>query len=258
MPTAPPVHKRKAVGKRHGAPPETNRQARRALNTGSNEWRAIRKQVLIRDDYTCAMCGRYGNHVDHIDGDATNDAPDGSNYQTLCRPCHSVKTAGETGWVRLLPVLKYKPAIPVTLIAGPPGAGKTTHAHKRAGDRDTILDLDEIKASMAGTAPHDAPEDTFASAVAERNNRLMALSRARHGRCWFVVMAPTLAERRHWAEQLGAERVVLEVPSEECLRRIAADPARSGKPREFWERIVSRWWSRYVREAAGGGETVVR
>lgn len=33
--------------------------------------------------------------VDHIDGDAANDVP--SNRQSLCRPCHSSKTARENG-----------------------------------------------------------------------------------------------------------------------------------------------------------------
>jgi len=33
--------------------------------------------------------------VDHIDGDWTNNKRDGSNYQTLCHPCHVKKTSRE-------------------------------------------------------------------------------------------------------------------------------------------------------------------
>lgn len=93
MPSAPPVHHRTPPGRRHGQ--VANRQATRALNTGSKHWRAIRRQVLVRDHYTCRSCGKYGNEVDHIDGDSTHNPNDGSNWQTLCKPCHSRKTVTE-------------------------------------------------------------------------------------------------------------------------------------------------------------------
>lgn len=70
-----------------------NRQARRALNTGSRAWAKIRAEVLTRDEYVCKHCGQYGNHVDHIDNNSHNNAL--SNLQTLCVSCHSVKTAQE-------------------------------------------------------------------------------------------------------------------------------------------------------------------
>jgi len=70
-----------------------NRQARRALNTGSRRWREIRDAVLLRDQLTCKHCGKYGNEVDHVNNDSHNNSL--SNLQTLCRSCHSVKTAQE-------------------------------------------------------------------------------------------------------------------------------------------------------------------
>lgn len=92
MPIAPPTHKRKAAGKRHGE--ITNRQATRALNTGSKAWRYLRQDILIRDLYTCADCGKYGNQVDHIDNDSHNNDP--ANLACRCASCHSRKTASET------------------------------------------------------------------------------------------------------------------------------------------------------------------
>ena len=74
----------------------TERQKRRAMHTGSKAWRQIREQVLIRDNYTCAECGRYGDQVDHIDGDSHNNPADGSNWQTLCLRDHSAKTMRES------------------------------------------------------------------------------------------------------------------------------------------------------------------
>lgn len=92
MPVAPPTHKRKATGKVHGQ--AYDRQKTRGLHTGSKRWRAIRRQVLARDLYLCRDCGRYGDQVDHADGDSHNN--DEANLVTRCIRCHSRKTARET------------------------------------------------------------------------------------------------------------------------------------------------------------------
>jgi 5-methylcytosine-specific restriction endonuclease McrA len=91
MPISPPTHKRKAAGKVHGE--EYNRQRTRGLHTGSKRWRAIRRQVLARDLYQCRDCGKYGDEVDHIDGDSHNNTLE--NLQTLCKRHHAAKTRRE-------------------------------------------------------------------------------------------------------------------------------------------------------------------
>lgn len=70
-----------------------NRQRRRAFHTGSKAWGQMRQEVLMRDCYTCAECGGFGNQVDHIDGDSHNN--DMGNLQTLCISDHSAKTRRE-------------------------------------------------------------------------------------------------------------------------------------------------------------------
>ncbi|HNR91521.1 MAG TPA: HNH endonuclease signature motif containing protein [Dokdonella sp.] len=68
----------------------TNRQRRRAFHTGSKAWRQMREVILTRDGFVCAVCGCYGDQVDHVDGDSHNNDP--SNLQTLCITDHSKKT----------------------------------------------------------------------------------------------------------------------------------------------------------------------
>ena len=53
--------------------------------------------MLDRDGYACRACGRWGDNVDHVQ--PINDGGDVwamDNLQTLCRSCHSRKTAKET------------------------------------------------------------------------------------------------------------------------------------------------------------------
>lgn len=105
MPTRPILSLKSRVSTAFlGTKPSQNRQATRALNTGSKQWRRIRENVLKRDLYRCQGypkgkhaegCSGWANEVDHIDGDSGNDAKDGSNYQSLSRQCHSAKTCKE-------------------------------------------------------------------------------------------------------------------------------------------------------------------
>ena len=60
-------------------------------------WQRVRLQVLERDGYRCVTCGRAGRlEVDHIiplDKSGPKYAP--GNLQTLCRPCHFLKSGRE-------------------------------------------------------------------------------------------------------------------------------------------------------------------
>jgi 5-methylcytosine-specific restriction endonuclease McrA len=63
------------------------------------DWGAIRRRILLRDDYRCVLCGNRDPNkgpllqVDHIvelaDGGAWGDE---ANLRTLCLPCHKAKT----------------------------------------------------------------------------------------------------------------------------------------------------------------------
>lgn len=77
------------------------RQSRRQFATNSATWRRIR-EAQLNEEPLCRYHARRGqtvaaNEVDHRDGDATNNDPD--NLQSLCKPCHSAKTAREQGGV---------------------------------------------------------------------------------------------------------------------------------------------------------------
>ena len=75
------------------------RQERRLYRTNDSKWRKIRAGQLTREPL-CRACKAKGiifpaNEVDHIDGDSYNNFE--NNLQSLCKPCHSKKTAKENG-----------------------------------------------------------------------------------------------------------------------------------------------------------------
>lgn len=101
MPELPPSHKPKPSGARKHTK-DGERQKTRYYHTAHAQWLAQRQRILIRDSYRCNHCGKWGNHVDHIDNDAHRDVAD-DRLQVLCIECHGRKTRAEQGelkWTR--------------------------------------------------------------------------------------------------------------------------------------------------------------
>lgn len=225
------------------------------------DWRLLRDAVLAAEP-SCRRCAQNGRVeaavlVDHIV--PIEAAPerrlDPDNLQPLCRPCHAIKTAedmaawhveGQVMDPRLLwPSGLPASALPLTVVAGPPAAGKSTLVAARAGAGDVVIDVDRI-AQELGAGPRDVRSETLlAQVLARRNGMLIELSRtvATPGRAaWFIVGAPSPVERAKWARQLEpVETLVLATEAETCHQRIAADPARTAIQHQW----VRRWWRRY-------------
>lgn len=134
-------------------------------------------------------------------------------------------------------------AIPVTIISGPPAAGKTTYARRQARPGDLLIDLDAIRIAVGGTRWDERPSIT-AAAFARRAQMLHSLSDRDSGRCWFIVTAPTQQERDRWCEALGerASVVAIDTPEAECVARIMRDTGRRAVAGRQIE-AVADWWA---------------
>lgn len=83
----------------------------RTLPVRSPEWRALRAEILERDNRTCASCGYTspnpngrGLKIDHRDGDASNNDP--ANLRVHCPPCEAIRHCGLSGIKRWVVVAK--------------------------------------------------------------------------------------------------------------------------------------------------------
>jgi hypothetical protein len=212
----------------------------------------------------CAHCTKEGRvtvtaEIDHVIPLALGGTDTDDNVQGLCKDCHARKTADEDaahGVAAFHPEWLPRSAIPLTIVCGPPASGKTTYVQQHASPHDVVIDLDAILSSLRPEYQHwSGIQDgqLLSRAVRIRNSRLADLSRATSGRAWFIVSAPSKAERDWWATKLGGEVLLLNPGIEECKRRAMA----RGTPLavqgiEKWARKARETWKPYrARRAIG-------
>ncbi|URI11432.1 ATP-binding protein [Aquincola tertiaricarbonis] len=144
------------------------------------------------------------------------------------------------------------PRCKVHLVCGAPGSGKSTHVATHRQPGDTVIDVDEILAELAGLPLYVGDKAQWlGAAIDERNRRLQALAAqpADHV-AWFIVGAADPAACQWWAVKLRTRSiVVIHTPRRECLARIAADPRRAHCQAEhiaavnYWFDARERAWS---------------
>ena len=243
--------------------------------------------------FACDLRGRVvaADTVDHVkpinQGGEPFPALDG--LMSLCASCHSHKTQlADRGWREtfgrrfggcdeegnpvdpndawhsgeLISALwraaiprDVKPSgIPVILVCGPPASGKTTWAAARAEADDLVIDLDDCLEQVGGARWDYSDRQIVRRAYEVRDRAICSLAQKRRGKAFLIVGAPTANERRTWVKALGSvEVVVLDVPAEECRRRLISDPKRAAQA-ERQCRAVERWWFSYTGEGGSQDE----
>lgn len=191
---------------------------------------------------------------------------DPDNLASVCKPCHDgeIQRGERAGWTdrgwlveghripaRVIQPLGLRPsAIPLVMVCGPPGAGKSTYVRNHIANGDILIDIDAILSELSGTEVRtQSRRDRFLiEAFIERNKRLARLAIAKQpARAWFIVGAPSTSVRQCWFDQLRpTEVVVFETPADICATRINAASERAETAQGMIEGVHA-WWSRYER-----------
>jgi 5-methylcytosine-specific restriction endonuclease McrA len=237
---------------------------------GSTEWRQLRNAALARDSELCPLTGRVEPRcrrtgvwllgkgrqaadapvVDHViphEGDARLFY-DLDNLQTVAKGWHDkIKQARERRLDRaaFYPKWLRPSAAKLTIVCGPPAAGKSTWVEGARGPRDIVIDLDVIAAEISGEPLHRWSRDKWLNAALFRRNDMLGdLANAQpSARAWFIVGEPKPEMRAWWDQKLRPGRfVVILAPANHCIERAAAagdrDMARA-------ERVIASWWRDY-------------
>jgi len=66
----------------------------RPRNGSTRQWRALRAQILDRDQCRCHVCGAPANTVDHLHPLSQGGGDDPANLAACCNPCNAKKRDG--------------------------------------------------------------------------------------------------------------------------------------------------------------------
>jgi predicted kinase/5-methylcytosine-specific restriction endonuclease McrA len=236
-------------------------------------WQSLRAAQL-RKEPLCENClAEYGSitpadtvhHKDAHGGDWQKFC-DPENLQSVCKECHDgeIQRGERAGWTdrgwqveghklppRVIQPVGLSPSrVPLTIVCGPPGAGKSTYIETHRGPDDIIIDIDAILAELSGDAVRTQERrDTYLmEAFLLRNRRLAALAtETRPIAAWFIVGAPRPSMRELWANQLKPFAVVvMQTPAALCRDRILKVSDRAPTASGMIKGALS-WWDRYDR-----------
>lgn len=234
----------------------------------SAKWKAFVAEIKRERGCWCVRCGSTKRVIgDHIVELGDGGAPfDKSNIQLLCQACHNSKTAaakaarvglgGSAGGGAVGPMAHpawFRPVhVPLTLVCGPPGAGKSTWVRNRAAPGDLVICMDTIAREYlrANRRVALAPEQV-GDVLRLRNEMLGDLmrrsARGRWPHAWLIALEPEARWRAWWRDTVKPARViVLATPAEECKRRVAADAAAGDARSAAAPALIDQWWSSYT------------
>lgn len=137
-------------------------------------------------------------------------------------------------------------AVPTTLIAGPPGSGKTTYVKEHASSGDVIIDVDSLFVALSGRPPHEHPPELLSVVLDAREAAECRLFEPIEvGHAWILRGTPKRLQRQYYEER-GASVIVLEVDADECLERVLNDPQRN-QSAQHWISLIAKWWADYEK-----------
>jgi AAA domain-containing protein len=230
-------------------------------------WQALRRQHLLAHPHcTVEGCTRPATDVDHVVSieDAPDQRLDPTNLRSMCHEHHAQRTARDQGFAQTGPAnsahaqprgQRHPPwlapsRVPITVVCGPPGSGKSTLIAQRAGPSDLILDLPRIVAKLSGQPLYSAPGSWLDAAIRYRNSHLKLCSvRRAWPAAWLEISEPKPEWRAWWRDILKARVIVMEAQAETCIARIRADDLRPAAAKLVHEEAVTYWWATYRRLA---------
>jgi 5-methylcytosine-specific restriction endonuclease McrA/predicted kinase len=213
-------------------------------------WQKIRRRILANGPLCADPFGFHADaeevvlaaDVDHIMPKHQGGTDADDNLQPLCKRCHALKTEEtDTPW---LATRYMKARVPVTIVTGAPGSGKTTYVKERASWGDLIIDLDAIYVALSGLPWYEKPDVLLPFVLTVRDallRRLSKESKIRHA--WVITSEARQDVLSALSRGLGAEVIVMDVSPTECILRISRDERRRDKW-QLWQPIVDRWFKR--------------
>src|ERR1035437_5986294 len=211
----------------------------------SGAWRRVRLTILERDGHVCQIQGRkckgLADQVDHIVPVSKGGSwlyP--SNLRAACSKCNYARVDHSHREGR------GKARTQITLVVGPPAAGKSTYVdvHRRPGD--LVIDYDRMAQAAGSGVTHGHDDALHGDVMAARNAMLARLQRGESdARQAWIISANANAESVFPYH----DRIVVD-PGMDAVLAQSSDAMRP----DVWRVLIHEWYSkRNLQPVAGTG-----
>lgn len=137
----------------------------------------------------------------------------------------------------------------VIVVAGPPGAGKSTYVKERWKPGDLVVDLDAMREALTLVSDRDVGIELTKYALDAHTAVLRRLMTGQIQRAWIIGCYPLQKAREQFRQRYGAQVVVLEHHRDICNERIEKDILAGIRTSHVnWHSLVADWWSTYERD----------
>lgn len=216
----------------------------------SKEWtnllRLLRSERIdAQGNVICAYCGRpivkaydcIGHHTIHLTESNYTDYTISLNpdlIQLVHHKCHNI----------IHDRLGMNTQRQVFIVYGSPLSGKSSWVAENMVEGDLVIDMDNIWECVSGCDRYVKPNRLKSVVFSVRDNLLEAVKyrRGKWLNAYLIGGYPFKAERERLVESLGAREVFIDIPYEECIKRLENCKDRDVKQ---WEQYISDWWLQY-------------
>ncbi|MDD7813679.1 hypothetical protein PP713_14005 [Mycobacterium sp. CSUR Q5927] len=110
----------------------------------------------------------------------------------------------------------------ITVVLGPPCAGKSTYVEQNRTSTDVVVDFDKLAVALGATMSHDQPADIKNATFAARRAVIDHLLSRSNAYAWIIHSAPKPEWMQRYAEA-GANVIKLDPGIDVCLARATDD-----------------------------------
>lgn len=123
----------------------------------------------------------------------------------------------------------------ITVVIGPPCAGKSTLIAEKRGENDPVIDFDAICKALGSPNHHDAPDSIRRVATSARAAAVNRILKGVDDNAWIIHTSPSDAQLDAYRDA-KADLVLLDPGIEECLKRVESDsrPERTSETIREW------------------------
>lgn len=137
----------------------------------------------------------------------------------------------------------------ITVVLGPPCAGKSSYVRLQAASGDVIVDFDALAAALGSPSAHDAPAAIKSVAHVARFAAINAVLAGIDADAWIIHSSPKAAWLERYSDA-GAEVIEIDPGIDVCLDRARED----GRP-DWTESAIEQWYADHAEKQAAEGRT---